>query len=181
MASGFMRKTMIFLGLDDEELDDYDPVYEPELAVGAQVGFRRYQPETREMSEAVSMLEQPRGIRPLPRDPTQDPSGPVGVPRPRPVVAMPGAKVHVVVPDRFADAQEIGDRFRNGQPVVLDLQSADDPGLRRRMIDFCSGVTYALSGTMEKLADQVFLLSPHNVEVSSDEKRRLRDQATFRS
>jgi cell division inhibitor SepF len=177
MASGFMRKTMIFLGLDDDELDDYDPAYEPEAVVGAQVGSRRYQSD---QSEPVSTMDQPKGIRPLPRESLQDPSGPVSVPRPRPVVAMPGAKVHVVSPERFADAQDIGDHFRGGQPVVLNLQSADDPGLRRRMIDFCSGLTYALYGRIEKIAEQVFLLSPHNVEVSADEKRRLGEQATYR-
>ena len=178
MASGFMRKTMIFLGLDDDEIDDYDPAYEPEVSVGSQLGSKRYPLEA---SEPVSIVEQPRGIRPVMRDPVQDPSGPMSVPRPRPVVAVPGAKVHMVTPSRFADAQEIGDRFRSGQPVVLNLQGSEDPGLRRRMIDFCSGVTYALSGTMEKLAEQVFLLSPHNVEVSSEEKRRARDQAALRS
>jgi cell division inhibitor SepF len=175
MASGFMRKTMIFLGLDDDELDDYDPVYEPEVAVGSS---RRYQSEP---SEPVPVMDQPRGIRPLARESVGDPSGPVSVPRPRPVVAMPGAKVHVVTPERFADAQDIGDHFRGGQPVVLDLHTADDPGLRRRMIDFCSGLTYALYGSIEKIADQVFLLSPHNVEVSSEEKRRLGEQAALRS
>ncbi|MDA8286568.1 MAG: cell division protein SepF [Actinomycetota bacterium] len=174
--AGFMRKAMVFLGLDDEELDDYDAsAYEPDVAVAPQ-GARRY---TSEMAD-VAPVEQPRGIRPLPREPV-DPSGPVAVPRPRAVVAMPGAKVHVVAPARFSDAQEIGDRFRGGQPVIVNLQTSDDPGLARRMIDFCSGVTYALSGSMDKVADQVFLLTPNNVEVSAEEKRRLRDQGLYRS
>lgn len=173
MATGFMRKAMVFLGLDDEEFDDYDNAYEPEMAVGSPQP-RRYQPEP---TEAVApVVEQPRGIRPLPRESVQDPSGPVAVPRPRPVVAMPGAKVHVVTPTRFADAQEVGDRFRSGQPVVVNLQTADAPGLGRRMVDFCSGVTYALSGSLEKIGDQVFLLTPHNVDISAEEKRRLREQ-----
>ncbi len=174
--AGFMRKAMVFLGLDDEELDDYDAsAYEPDVAVAPQ-GARRYASDVAD----VAPVEQPRGIRPLPRDPV-DPSGPVAVPRPRPVVAMPGAKVHVVAPARFSDAQEIGDRFRGGQPVIVNLQTGEDPGLARRMIDFCSGVTYALSGSMDKVADQVFLLTPNNVEVSAEEKRRLRDQGLYRS
>ena len=72
---------------------------------------------------------------------------------------MQSAKVHVVAPAKFADAQEIGDRFKNGQPVIVNLQ-ANDRELSRRMIDFCSGVTYALAGSMDKVADQVFLLDP---------------------
>lgn len=174
--AGFMRKAMVFLGLDDEEMEDYDaPAYEPEVSVSPQP--RRYQSESVDQGPSV---EQPRGIRPLPRDPV-DPSGPVVMPRPRAVVAMPGAKVHVVAPTRFADAQEIGDRFRGGQPVIVNLQAGEDPALARRMIDFCSGVAYALSGSMDKVADQVFLLTPNNVEVSAEEKRRLRDQGLYRS
>jgi cell division inhibitor SepF len=90
------------------------------------------------------------------------------------------AKVHVVAPAKFADAQEIGDRFKNGQPVIVNLQSADRE-LGRRMIDFCSGVTYALGASMDKVADQVFLLTPSNVEVSAEEKRRLQERGLYRS
>ncbi|MGK3936779.1 cell division protein SepF, partial [Enterococcus faecium] len=79
-----------------------------------------------------------------------------------------------------ADAQEVGDRFKSGQPVIVNLQ-AGDPQLSRRMIDFCSGVTYALGGSMEKVADQVFLLTPSNVEVSAEEKRRLEERGLYRS
>ena len=99
-------------------------------------------------------------------------------PRPavvRPITPMHGAKVHVLAPSRFSDAQEIGDRFKNGQPVIVNLE-ANDRDLSRRMIDFCSGVTYALSGSMDKVADHVFLLTPSNVEVSPEEKRRLQER-----
>jgi cell division inhibitor SepF len=99
----------------------------------------------------------------------------------RPIPApVQNAKVHVVAPAKFADAQEIGDRFKNGQPVIVNLQSADRE-LGRRMIDFCSGVTYALGASMDKVADQVFLLTPSNVEVSAEEKRRLQERGLYRS
>jgi cell division inhibitor SepF len=176
MASGFIRKTMVFLGLDDEEMDDYDGAYDPDVAVAPQPP-RRYPVEPVE----VPPMEQPRGIRPIPRD-SQDSSGSVTVrPQPRSVVPVPNPKVHVVAPVRFSDAQEIGDRFKGGQPVIVNLQIGEDPALARRMIDFCSGVTYALSGSMDKVADQVFLLTPTNVEVSAEEKRRLKDQGLYRS
>jgi cell division inhibitor SepF len=64
--------------------------------------------------------------------------------------------------------------------VIVNLQVADRE-LARRMIDFCSGVTYALGGAMDKVADQVFLLTPSNVEVSADEKRRLQERGLYRS
>jgi cell division inhibitor SepF len=62
--------------------------------------------------------------------------------------------------------------------VIVNLQGADRE-LGRRMIDFCSGVTYALAGSMEKAADQVFLLTPSNVEVSVEEKRRLSESGLY--
>jgi cell division inhibitor SepF len=93
----------------------------------------------------------------------------------RPLSPVHTAKPHVVEPTRFADAQMIGDRFRNGQPVVVNLQECERE-LARRMIDFCSGVTYALNGAMEKIDDNVFLLTPSSVEVSSEERRRLQER-----
>jgi len=88
------------------------------------------------------------------------------------------AKVHVVAPARFSDAQEIGDVVRQGNPVIVNLQTSDRD-LARRMIDFCSGLTYALNGSMEKVADQVFLLTPSNVEVSAEERQRLQERGLY--
>ena len=78
-------------------------------------------------------------------------------------------------PARFGDAKEIADRLKDNRPVIVNLQMADRD-LQRRMIDFCSGVTYALSGEMEKVADQVFLLAPTNVKVSDEERQRLAER-----
>jgi cell division inhibitor SepF len=93
--------------------------------------------------------------------------------------ARPAAKVHVLEPHGFNDAQEVGDRLKGGQPVILNLQGLDRD-LQRRLIDFSSGLCYALSGTMTKAADHVFLLTPPNVEVTDDEKERLRDRGLYR-
>jgi cell division inhibitor SepF len=64
--------------------------------------------------------------------------------------------------------------------VIVNLQLSDRD-LSRRMIDFCSGLTYALGGLMEKVADQVFLLTPSNVEVSQEERRQLEERGLFHS
>jgi cell division inhibitor SepF len=96
-------------------------------------------------------------------------------PTPAPATAAPAARVHVVAPSRFGDAKEIADRLKDNRPVIVNLQMADRD-LQRRMIDFCSGVTYALSGEMEKVADQVFLLAPTNVKVSDEERLRLAER-----
>jgi cell division inhibitor SepF len=80
-----------------------------------------------------------------------------------------------VAPARFGDAKEIADHLKENGPVIVNLQMAERD-LQRRMIDFCSGVTYALSGEMEKVADQVFLLTPTDVKVSDEERQRLADR-----
>jgi hypothetical protein len=69
----------------------------------------------------------------------------------------------------FNDAQQIADRFKDGVPVIINLQSADQD-LSKRLIDFASGLTYALDGGMQRVADKVFLLTPRNVEVSAEER-----------
>lgn len=177
---GLVRKAMVYLGLTDDEYDEYDH-YEEAAPVVPQPPRRTVAPEP---PEAVPTLG--GGVRTLPpRDVRDDTGNGVTVtPRPAPVVRpvspIQGAKVHVLAPTRFADAQEIGDRFKGNQPVIVNLQ-AGDRELSRRMIDFCSGVTYALGGSMDKVADQVFLLTPSNVEVSPEEKRRLQERGLYRS
>jgi cell division inhibitor SepF len=96
----------------------------------------------------------------------------------RSVEAPPQAKVHIVEPASFNDCQEIGDKFKANIPVIINLQISD-ADLSKRLIDFSSGLTYALDGGIEKVADKVFLLTPSNVEVSPEEKRRLREKGFF--
>jgi cell division inhibitor SepF len=109
-----------------------------------------------------------------------------GAPSPRPSVvrtmpsASTAARVHVVEPRGFNDAQEVGDRLKANQPVILNLQGLDRD-LQRRLIDFSSGLAYALGGSMSRVADQVFLLTPSNVEVSQEEKERLQARGLFRA
>lgn len=98
----------------------------------------------------------------------------------RPFSQPQAAKVHVVVPVGFNDAQEIGDKLKANQPVIFNLQGVDRE-LSRRLIDFSSGLTYGLGGQMERVADQVFLLTPSNVEVSAEEKRRLQERGLYRA
>lgn len=98
----------------------------------------------------------------------------------RAMPATPAANVHVCEPRSFNDAQEIGDRLKAGQPVIMNLQH-NERELQRRLIDFASGLCYALSGTMSKAADQVFLLTPANVDVSDAEVERLSSRGLYRA
>ena len=87
-------------------------------------------------------------------------------------------RVHFVVPENFNDAQDVGNKFKDSIPVILNLQGVD-PGLSIRIIDFASGLTYALDGGMQKIAEKTFLLTPRNVEVSAEEKARLMERGFF--
>ena len=86
--------------------------------------------------------------------------------------------MHLVVPKNFNDAQQIADRFKDTVPVILNLQTTDNE-LSKRLIDFASGLTYALDGGMQRIADKVFLLTPRNVEVSAEERARLIEKGFF--
>jgi cell division inhibitor SepF len=186
MSPSFMKKTMVYLGLLDDEYDEYD-----DLEDRAPRGFSaatRVEPRTQDHDQAEEFSGGMSRVRTIPREsavPSQTkPLTSSVAPRQSSVRAMPvdtsinpaaastSAKVHVVAPSRFGDAKEIADRLKDNRPVIVNLQMAERD-LQRRMIDFCSGVTYALSGEMEKVADQVFLLAPTNVKVSDEERQRL--------
>ena len=161
------KRAAVYLGLvDDDEYDEYEPYDEP-------VPVRR---------PAMAEQEGTGAIRTLPRDP-QEMGGVAVQPRPavvRPITPVQNARVHVVAPGGFPDAKEIGDRLKSSQPVIVNLQGVE-PDLCRRIIDFASGLAYGLGGTMEKVAQQVFLLTPTNVSVSDEEKRRLQERGLYRS
>jgi len=167
---------MVYLGLvDDEEYEEYEP-YE-ELAPPPK-------PAPRRPAVAVDPVFEPEpssgGVRTLPREPE---TGGITIQRPavvRPIVTTQNPKVHVVAPDGFNDAQEIGDKLKANQPVILNLQGVNRD-LSRRLIDFASGLTYGLGGQMERVAEQVFLLTPSNVEVPAEEKRRLQERGLYRA
>jgi cell division inhibitor SepF len=99
-------------------------------------------------------------------------------PRLRSVDPGAPAKVHLVVPRSFNDAQQIADRFKAQMPVIVNLQGADTE-LSKRLIDFASGLTYALDGSMQRVADRVFLLTPRNVELSAEERARALERGGF--
>src|SRR5947207_4538075 len=79
------------------------------------------------------------------------------------------ASMHVVTPRSFNDAQQVADEFKRSKPVIINLQSTDRE-LSKRLIDFSSGMTYALGGGMQRISQGIFLLTPENVEVSRSEE-----------
>jgi len=87
-------------------------------------------------------------------------------------------RVHLVTPRSFNDAQDVADKFKDSIPVIINLQQSESD-LNKRLIDFASGLTYALDGGMQRIADKVFLLTPRNVEVSAEERARLIEKGFF--
>jgi cell division inhibitor SepF len=194
------RRAMLYLGLGpDDEYEEYDqgddrvaqaappgrsaiPAREP-AAVPGRSSAAPSRSRGAGPSPAPPVLArdpyETSAVRPLPtqssNDPTPKPRGVV-----RPVPAASSAKPHLVAPTSFNQAQDIADKFKGSQPVILNLQGVDRD-LQRRLIDFSSGLAYALSGTMSKAADQVFLLTPANVEVSDEEKDRLQAKGLYRA
>jgi cell division inhibitor SepF len=197
---------MVYLGLQDD--DDYshdqygyapdeDPYAGEEHYGGegrpagpgagghdyAEIGARGY-PETRDVRPVREVQQLPPrehgepAVRALPRD--EPPSG-VIVTRPTVVraVATTAARVHVVEPHGFNDAPEIGDRVKENQAVILNLQGVPRE-LQRRLIDFSSGLAYAVGGSMSRVADSVFLITPLNVSLSEEEKEKLRGRGLYR-
>jgi cell division inhibitor SepF len=191
---------MVYLGLQDDDEFDWDADYD-EYDYDEENGHAPPQEREREraharvqrdtsgvrqlhddrLHEAVEPPPVPRSesglVRPAPRD---EPSSLV---TPRPAVARQqhgSSPVHVVEPDGFNDAQELGDRLKANQAVVLNLRGLDRE-LQRRLIDFSSGLAYAVGGTMRKVDDQVFLLTPTSVEVSAEDKERLQARGLYRA
>ena len=173
------RTAMVWLGLVDD--DEYDAkTISTTSTTSTKTPKLRSRPPRAE-PDGTGRTHRARPPRRRARSPCsgvatrEEPEPPPAPARPTSAVKaipMPTTRVHVMDPRGFNDAQEVGDRLKNGQPVILNLQGVDRD-LQRRLIDFSSGLAYALSGTMSKAADQVFLLTPSNVEVSDEEKERL--------
>jgi cell division inhibitor SepF len=187
------NRTLVYFGIAEED-DDWDEdgyVTEEELEgrYRERPNVRRLAPRRAARGSEYDDWTDPSGDDVSPTDRTavvqaerpRRPERTAERPRLRSVDAVPigaAAKVHLVIPRSFNDAQQVADRFKDGIPVILNLQSSDAE-LSKRLIDFASGLTYALDGGMQRVADKVFLLTPRNVEVSAEERARALDRGGF--
>ena len=168
--SDLWNRTLVYFGIAEDEEWDED-------------GFA-----TNEQLEESYRRRDRQNVRRLPNAPA-DADDWAAAPEPAPsrrqsssrlrsVETPAPAKVHLVVPRSFNDAKQIADRFKAQIPVILNLQGADTE-LSKRLIDFASGLTYALDGSMQRVADRVFLLTPRNVELSAEERARALEHGGF--
>jgi cell division inhibitor SepF len=181
--SDMWHKTLVYFGLAGDDEDDFYPEEEETRRAPAR------QPRAAEEEMEQSYRERPnvRRIGSRRRDEFDDifsddqPVGPAA--RSTPIRAVEPARpqqmeVHLVVPKSFNDVQQVADKFKASVPVIVNLQNAE-MDLAKRLIDFTSGLTYALNGGMQRVADKVFLLTPRNVEVSAEERARLLEKGFF--
>jgi len=90
----------------------------------------------------------------------------------------PLSKITTLRPKDYNEARTIGERFRDGQPVIMDLVSMDNADAKR-LVDFAAGLAFALRGSFDKVATKVFLLAPADVDVSAEERRRIAEAGFY--
>lgn len=187
--SGFYKKAVVWLGLNEEYPDDAAPSPKAPAAEGPMPdktpspNSRPVGPDPRQERQAPVRRDEPRRqpdplahnrhahdrsegtVRAVPLD---TPSPSIGTVRA--VSAPRTTKPKLIIPKSFNDAQEVADHFRDSMPVIVNMQNAERD-LARRLIDFSSGLCYGLGGQMEKVAKDVYLLTPDEVEVSDEERQ----------
>jgi cell division inhibitor SepF len=165
------HSALVYFGLAEEYQDDYEEAPEAEIE-----DRYRERPNVRRLRRRRDEFDD------IFADDDEDAGGGRG--RPTTVLKPVGGRgngdvrVHLVIPKSFNDAQQIADKFKDSIPVILNLQGTDTD-LAKRLIDFASGLTYALDGGMQRIADKVFMLTPRNVEISAEERARLIEKGFF--
>jgi cell division inhibitor SepF len=165
MASA-MRKMAVYLGLVEDEhrfQDKYDSYGE----------YEDY--EESGLAEGPDDAD-PRGGREMWG------SGEVGggyqVPEWRPEQPTDLARITTLHPRTYNEARTIGEHFRDGTPVIMNLTEMVDSDAKR-LVDFAAGLIFGLRGSIERVTNKVFLLSPANVEVTAEDKARIAERGFF--
>jgi cell division inhibitor SepF len=162
-----MRKMGVYLGLleDTERYDDeYFEGYDGGAAGTAEEQQRAHSEELRPASVA-NISERRR------------PQAPAGRPGPQSVVAEL-SRITTLHPRTYNEARTIGENFREGVPVIMNLGEMDDADAKR-LVDFAAGLVFGVRGTIERVTNKVFLLSPPNVSVAAEDKQRIAENGAF--
>ena len=175
------HRTLVYFGLAEdryEEEEHYDEPPSPRQAEAELEDRYRDRPNVRRLSSRRRRDEIDDIFADEPGDRRTNVLRTVGGGAARPTNGRGDVRVHLVIPKSFNDAQDVADKFKDSIPVIINLQGSE-ADLSKRLIDFASGLTYALDGGMQRIADKVFLLTPHNVEVSAEERARLIEKGFF--
>ena len=169
--AGTMHKMAVYLGLveDDPRYDDgYD-------------SYEEYEDEYGEQAEPA----EPEADRPVPRARSEFVMDPAPPAAPRPSTHVPGpthatdlARITTLHPRTYNEARTIGEHFREGTPVIMNLTEMVDSDAKR-LVDFAAGLIFGLHGSIDRVTNRVFLLCPANVEVTAEDKARIAERGFF--
>lgn len=184
--SGAMRKMGVYLGLLEDaegeyaELDgSYDSYDEPTTTTpraretAADKGHERGQRRGDSEARVASIAERRRGsgrAQAAPADRSAE-SGPVRA-------VAPLTRITTLHPRTYNDARVVGENFRDGIPVIMNLSEMDDADAKR-LVDFAAGLVFAVRGSIERVTSKVFLLSPPHVDVAAEDKQRIAEGDFF--
>lgn len=169
--AGAMRKMAVYLGLVEgdpqDEHDDYEP--EPARQRSSRRGFASQYADEGYESTTVRAIHEPRSVRTV-----RGQEAPVVERR----VPLDFSRIESVHPRSYNDARRIGEDFRDGVPVIMNLGEMDDADAKR-VIDFAAGLVFGLCGSIERITNKVFLLSPANVDVGDQARAQVQEDGFF--
>ena len=157
--SGAMRKIGEYLGLL-EDTGRYDDELDEDLYESAAVGAPAQ--GSREGRATVADLAERRRVTPAVR----------------PAMVAELSRITTLHPRTYNEARTVGENFRDGTPVIMNLSEMDDSDAKR-LVDFAAGLVFATRGTIERVTNKVFLLSPPNVSVAAEDKERIAENGFF--
>src|SRR5689334_23819990 len=161
--SGAMRRIGEYLGLlEDTGYDEYDADYDAPEATPARAARPERAPRVRSASVAAINAR---------RRPAPAPAPAVGV-----VAEL--SRITTLHPRTYNEARAVGEQYRDGTPVIMNLSEMDDADAKR-LVDFAAGLIFATRGSIERVTNKVFLLSPPNVTVAAADKQRIADAGFF--
>lgn len=187
--AGAMRKMAVYLGLVEDDPDRNESYFEEDEWEydDEPAPTRRSRSSERERSARQAERPEPRTVTVVdPREPRRlyrdEPSNVSPMPspgsRPAPSPAVDLARITTIHPHTYNDARRIGEEFREGVPVIMNLTEMDDTDAKR-IVDFAAGLVFGLHGTIERVTNKVFLLSPVNVEVGAEARAQLAQTGFF--
>ena len=184
--AGAMRKMAVYLGLVEDasydEYDEYDDYEEPARESRRDRNSRRSSRDRSDEDEdayevrSVRPINEPRAVRTIRPDSATDrpaSSGSAGRPSMGDL-----SRIEAIHPRSYNDARRIGEEFRDGVPVIMNLGDMDEMDAKR-IIDFAAGLVYGLHGTIERITGKVFLLSPANVDLGDQARAQIAEDGFF--
>ena len=150
--AGAMRKVGEYLGLVEQP--DFDDEFEDDI------------------DDSAPVSRQPAVVRPAPVSSIEDHRRPERRPERRASTASDLARIETVTPRTYNDARTVGEHYRAGVPVIMNLSEIDDDDAKR-LVDFAAGLVFAVHGSINRVTAKVFLLSPENITVTDEDKQRI--------